>query len=489
MDAPERSNELTHSGVVRHMSALDRREFLAAAAALPLLARAQTVSSTVPAPAELSEVRKYIEEKVTHGIVPSVTVAMSRGGKLVWSESFGYADLESRRRAAPGTTYKLASLSKPLTAAALMTLVDRGLVELDRPANDYLAGAKLRAHAGSANDVTVRRLLDHTAGIPTHENLFCDNVPVLPRDETIRRHGFAAYAPGSRYHYTNLGNAILGFITEDVTRMPWERYLERALLQPLRMTRTGLERRADAAVQYDYDIGSRFVRTAEHRTDHPGASSLRSTTLDMLRFLETQLRGGAPVLSASSARLMQDGLGFQTDVIRGRRSFFHGGGGPGMGAWMRAFPEERIAFVVLTNYFGAMAEQVNKRICAALFPDAAESEALQPAATEQPELYAGTWRGTLEHHRGDLPLVLTIDGRKAEVKFGTTPWSQPLRELTFDKSEMIGTTEGILDVHAGYHGPSQFEFHLRREGNALRGVCHVYAKGYYELPHWVELTI
>ncbi|HJQ37120.1 MAG TPA: hypothetical protein VKB93_08275 [Thermoanaerobaculia bacterium] len=85
--------------------------------------------------------------------------------------------------------------------------------------------------------------------------------------------------------------------------------------------------------------------------------------------------------------------------------------------------------------------------------------------------------------------MMTIGAEKAEVKFGSTPWTQPLRELAFDKSEMVGTTEGILDVHAGYHGPSQLEFHLRHEGDALRGVCHVYAKGYYELPHWVELTL
>ena len=481
MDAPERTNELAHSGVAPCMTDLDRREFIVAAAAVPLFARAQTPPPIVPAPAELAAVRAYIEEKVSHGIVPSLTIAMSRNGKLVWSESFGYADLESRRRATPDTIYKLASLSKPITATALLTLVDRGLVELDRPANDYLAGAKLRAHAGSANDITIRRLLNHTAGIPTHENLFYDGVPVLPRDETIRRHGFAAYVPGSRYHYTNLGTSILGFITEDVAQMSWERYLERALFAPLGMTRSGL--RAETAVPYDYDIGSRFVRTGDHRTDHPGGSSLRSTTLDMLRFLEMHLRGGAPILSASSAR-----LGFQTEVIRGRSSFFHGGGGPGMGTWMRAFPDEQIAFVVLTNYFGAMAEQVNKRICAALFPDVPETETPPVPLTEQPDLYAGTWRGTLEHHRGPLPVVMTINDAKAEVKFGTTPWTQPLRELTFDKNEMIGTTEGILDVHAGYHGPSQFEFHLRREDGALRGVCHVYAKGYFELPHWVELT-
>lgn len=464
------------------MSDLTRRDFLA----LPLAA---AVARTVAVPSELAPVRAYIEDKIARGIVPSLAVAVSRGGTLIWSEAFGLADLESRRRATTDTIYKLASLSKPVTATALMILVDRGLIDLDAPANDYLRGAKLRAHAGKASDITIRRLLNHTAGIPTHENLFFDGVPVLPRDQTIRRHGFAAWPPGARVHYSNLGTAILGFVTEDVAGMPWERFLDSALLRPLGMRRTALGIRRghehEAAVPYDYDIGSRFVRTGEHRTDHPGASSLRSTAHDMLRFLEMHLAGGGRVLSPRAARLMHTesspgySLGFQSDA----RGFFHGGGGPGMGTWMRAFPREHIAFVVLTNYFGAMAEQVAKRISAALVGPDPVTET--PAPESRPELYAGTWRGALEHHQGPLPLTLTMPA--GTMTFGTTPGAQTLRDLSMTERELVGTAEGILDVHAGYHGPSQLEFHLRREGDALRGVCHVYAKGYFELPHWVEL--
>ncbi|HEX8171300.1 MAG TPA: serine hydrolase domain-containing protein [Thermoanaerobaculia bacterium] len=483
------------------MSDLTRREFVATTAVALAATRAQRAqrSPSIAPPAALLPVRAYIEEKVSRGIVPSLAVALSRDGKLLWSEAFGFADLEERRAATPDTIYKLASLSKPITATALMTLVDRGLVALDAPANDYLRGAKLRAHAGSASEITVRRLLNHTAGIPTHENLFYDNVPTLPRDETIRRHGFAAWPPGSRFHYSNLGTAILGFITEDVAGVPWETYLERAVFRPLGMSRSGLyPRRDDASINYDYDVAARFVRTGEHTTDHPGGSSLRSTVHDLLRFLHMHLRGGAPLLSFDAARLMQTqtsdsglgwgyGLGFETDVVRGRRSFFHGGGGPGTGTWMRAFPEQRIAFAVLTNYFGAMAEQVGKRISAALFPDGEDIAVAPLQTTSMPERYEGAWRGTIEHHQGPLPLTLAVRGGVAEMTFGTTPGTQTLREATFGSDEMIGTAEGIVDVHAGYHGPSQLELHLRREENALRGVCHIYAKGYFELPHWVEL--
>ena len=479
------------------MSELTRRDFLITTAAAPAVVRStRRPSPNVAAPPELADVRAYIVEKVSRGIVPSLAVALSRRGKVVWSEAFGYADLETRRPATTDTIYKLASLSKPITATALMILVDRGLVELDRPANDYLIGAKLRAHAGNANDITVRRLLNHTGGIPTHENLFFDDVPLLPRDETIRRHGFAAWPPGSRFHYSNLGTAILGFITEDVARMPWDSFLDRALFRPLAMRNSGMQR--ETAVPYDYDIGSRFVRTGDHRTDHPGGSSLRSTVHDLLRFLEIHLRGGAPILSETSARAMQTqssdsgegwgyGLGFETDVVHGHPSFFHGGGGPGMGTWMRALPGEQIAFAVLTNYFGAMAEQVGKRISAALFGAPADSPAAKVELKPDAARYEGTWRGTLEHHQGLLPLTMTITAAGGEVRLGTSPGAQTLRDLSMNEDELVGTAEGILDVHAGYHGPSMFEFHLRREDDALRGVCHVYAKGYFELPHWVEL--
>ncbi len=77
-------------------------------------------------------------------------------------EAFGWADRERRVVATPHTLYSLASISKPITATALMVLVERGVVDLDRPIDDYLGTATLTAHLGDARDATVRRIANHT---------------------------------------------------------------------------------------------------------------------------------------------------------------------------------------------------------------------------------------------------------------------------------------------------------------------------------------
>jgi CubicO group peptidase (beta-lactamase class C family) len=82
-------------------------------------------------------------------VLPSVAVA--RGDRILWEEGFGWADREDRRRATPHTPYPLGSISKPITATALMVLVERKLLALDKPINDYLGDVKVRARVGDAS--------------------------------------------------------------------------------------------------------------------------------------------------------------------------------------------------------------------------------------------------------------------------------------------------------------------------------------------------
>ena len=111
---------------------------LAGSAAGPALGSVSTSSS-----ADLFEgVRGKIRAGLSEHGVPSMSIAVARDGKIIWEEAFGFADVERRVKAfdssTPRTMYSLASISKPFTATGLMILVERGLVDLDRPLNDYL---------------------------------------------------------------------------------------------------------------------------------------------------------------------------------------------------------------------------------------------------------------------------------------------------------------------------------------------------------------
>jgi CubicO group peptidase (beta-lactamase class C family) len=107
-------------------------------------------------------IRAEIQRRLVQQSVPSVTVAVARGERILWEEGFGWADREDRLRATPHTPYTLGSISKPITATALMVLVERKVLALDKPINDYLGDAKVRARVGDASQATLQRVAQHT---------------------------------------------------------------------------------------------------------------------------------------------------------------------------------------------------------------------------------------------------------------------------------------------------------------------------------------
>ncbi len=117
-------------------------------------------------------VRQRIERALHNTNLPSMAVAVAHNGEIIWEQGFGLADRENRVPATEHTLYSLASISKPITATGLMVLVERGLVDLDKPINEYLGEAKLRARVGNADDATVRLVANHTSGLPLHYQFF-----------------------------------------------------------------------------------------------------------------------------------------------------------------------------------------------------------------------------------------------------------------------------------------------------------------------------
>src|SRR5690349_15988937 len=119
-----------------------------------------------------SSVRDLIRNKMVEESLPSVAVAVARHGQMLWEEGFGWAARERRLPTDEHTLYSLASISKPITATGLMILKERGKLDLDRPINDYLGEARLMGRAGDAAQATVRRVANHTSGLPLHYQFF-----------------------------------------------------------------------------------------------------------------------------------------------------------------------------------------------------------------------------------------------------------------------------------------------------------------------------
>jgi CubicO group peptidase (beta-lactamase class C family) len=187
-------------------------------------------------------VRASIRKRIIDGATPSVAVAVAQHGRIIWEEGFGSANREERIPATENTMYSLASISKPITATGLMTLVQAGKIDLDKPINDYLGDAKLKARVGDASEATVRRVANHSSGLPLHYQFFFSNEPYRKPsyDETILRYGNLVTIPGEHYQYSNLGFGIIGYVLSRASEESYSDFMREAVFLKLGMTHTSV---------------------------------------------------------------------------------------------------------------------------------------------------------------------------------------------------------------------------------------------------------
>lgn len=204
--------------------------------------------------------------------VPGASLAVGRAGKVVYSRGFGYADLEKQQPVQPEALFRIASISKPVTSAAVLQLVDRGKLKLSDRVADVLS-LPLDAKADPRwRDVTVLNLLHHAGGFDSSKSddpMFMSvriarhfgKAPPAGADQIIRYmiRQPLDFDPGTRYCYSNFGYCILGRVIEKASGQPYETYVRREILQPcgaegMRLGRSLLEDRLDGEVRY-YDSG------------------------------------------------------------------------------------------------------------------------------------------------------------------------------------------------------------------------------------------
>ena len=383
------------------------------------------------------KVRELIRRRATETNLPSLAIGVARDGEILWEEAFGWADRERRIRATEHTAYSLASVSKPITATGLMALVEEGRVDLDKPANDYLGQAQLRARVGEAGDATVARVADHMAGLPLHYQFFYEDEGIAPppRDLTIVRYGNLITAPGERYQYSNLGYGVLDYIIERVSGRSYAEFMRTRVFLPLGMTRTsvgiGPGLGPYAAMRYGAD-GAPYPF---YDFDHPGASAVFSSVHDLLLFGMFHLKIPAADRKAilSSERLDQmhtlvlerePGKGYRlgwgiTNDLYGCRSWAHSGGMGGVNALLRLFPDEKMVVATLANANSNLPELAMHETVGALLPQYREARLAEqerqksqesPPAPEPADLKSlvGRWEGEIVTPLGSQKLQLTV---------------------------------------------------------------------------------
>ena len=282
------------------------------------------------------------------GEVPGASLLVVEKGEIVTCESFGFADLENRIAAAPSTHYRLASVSKQFTAAAIMLLAERRALSYDDG---------IRRFFPSLPAASIRQLLTHASGIVDYEELIAPSSTTQVRDSDVpamieRRPQY--FAPGSSYRYSNTGYVLLGLIIESVSGRDLSGFLRDELFLPLGMTTTvmhvegvttvpqrafGYSRNESGWIRTDQDL------TSATRGDggiYSSAEELArwAAALDAGRFAEAM----RPMV-ATDQRGMSYGFGWRVEKDR----ISHTGETIGFRNAIVRYPAQQRTVVVLTN--------------------------------------------------------------------------------------------------------------------------------------------
>ena len=347
--------------------------FLVAACALPRAARAQG-EMALPAAAvsarhaeAIHAARAFLRDSVATKGIPGLSVAVGVNGEVVWSEGFGYADVENRVPATPLTRFRIASVSKPLTAAALLLLHERGKLDLDAPVQRYVPSFPRKG----GHTVTPRLLGGHLAGIRHYQedgesvSAGQRHYPTVQASLEIFQGDTLLHAPGTKYLYSSYGWNLLSAVVEGASGESFLPYVREQVLRPLGLRHTVAEH-TDSIVEHRariYERGNdgRLLNAPHVDNSYKWAGGgFLSTAEDLVRFGSAHLRPG--FLKAGSLALLFTpqrttggketgyGIGWASGKDdAGRRTVQHSGGAVGGNAYLLLYPEHGVVVAMLTN--------------------------------------------------------------------------------------------------------------------------------------------
>jgi len=343
---------------------------------------AHVVAAQTPAASTLQRVDSIAAAEFAHDSIASLTIGVVTPQGLVWTRSYGFADMSTRRLANRQSVYRIGSITKMFTALMLQQLVAAGKIQLTDPAERYYPEIKeIRGYSKLTAPITVQQLATMRAGIarePEQEGPFWTG-PVATWDSTLHLalpHTNMALVPGTKFLYSNIGYAILGATLGRAAGVPYVQWETERILEPLGMRHTAFEIEPAIApdVTRGYDISqagvadpAQSVRESITGRGYKVPNGAIYTTVDDLsRFLVLQLGHGPPavvaparldsafkgVLDANGKPTVTYGLGFGVDRNGDRNFYGHNGGVAGYTALLLFDRERQVGVITLRNATG-----------------------------------------------------------------------------------------------------------------------------------------
>lgn len=369
----------------------------------------------------------------------SGAILVARDGKPLVSRGYGMANVEWDIPNSPKTAFRLGSITKQFTSAAIMLLQERGKLSVSDPACKYITGCP-----AAWEPITIRHLLTHTSGIPNYTAFpgFLEKKAALPvsTSELLAEYKGKPldFAPGEKNSYSNSGYHLLGLIVEKASGKPYADFLQENIFTPLGMKRsgydshrelikwraTGYQREGDALVNAPYiDMLIPYA-----------AGALYSTTSDLL--IWDQALYPDKLLTRKSLDEMF--TPFKNNYAYGwgvgkrfeRASTAHGGAIHGFATQIIRFPEDRVTVVVLSNVQGAGADKVANVLAAIVFGakyELPKERKAVPVASAVIEKYVGDYQIT-----PSILIAITMEGGKLMLQIAGQPKMEIFAESETD---------------------------------------------------------
>ncbi|MEA3287497.1 MAG: serine hydrolase [Candidatus Marinimicrobia bacterium] len=362
----------------------------------------------------------WINAQQEYRHIPGISVGLIYDQELIYSNTFGYADLEKETPLSDHSSFRIASISKTFTATALMQLRDAGKLRLDDPVIKYLPWFQIKQTYPDQPPITIRQLLTHTSGLPReaafpywtdHKFPTMDQIKATIADqETI-------FPPATRFKYSNLGLSLAGEIVSVVSGLSFNDYVKTHIFDPLGMN--------ESTTEPDPQYQQRLVTPYSHRLEGIShatmdyseiqgvtpAAGLATTIPDLAKYVSLQFReddnSANAVLKGSSLKEMHRvqwlrpgwssgwGLGWAIWHRSGKDINGHGGWVAGNRTQVMFIPEDKVGIVVFTNSDDGEPGFIARHILDFMGPVLVEAYApvAEPAYEFDPawEQYTGTY--------------------------------------------------------------------------------------------------
>jgi len=311
---------------------------------------------------EIAQIDKMVAAAMAESGTPSASVSVVRDGEIAFAKAYGSRRMAPQEPASVDTRYRIASVSKQFTAAAVLMLADDGKLSLDDEVSRYLPEL-------AGDHATIRQALSHTAGY--REFWTVDYLPSEIKRSTsaqaiVERWGAAAhdFPPGSKWAYSNTGYVVLARLVERVSGQPLGAFLHDRIFARLHMKSAEdmdgrLARPADAVGYARYATGPQRPAQLPAGGWTEGCGELAMTASDLARWdislIDQSVMSKTAYAAQASETKLKDGaatgygFGVFLDTVRGHRRILHNGILPGFWSENRVYPDDRAAIVVLVN--------------------------------------------------------------------------------------------------------------------------------------------